>query len=332
MPGNFPNFHILKIESVIAKSALRYFLDNGFELVQPAQITLATGACENIATMFELSYFGKKVFLTQTDQTALEIALREAEKVFSIGPSFRKEERVDDTHLTNFPLWEYEFRGDFKQLLVVTEEIIKSMIEGALNSGLLKDTSHLEKALEGFERVTYTEAINLLEPKFENIEWGVDLKRKHEQFLVKEFGGVPLFITHFPNEDSLPPSVFKNPLGPAIKFFNMKVNRKNKDVVNSADLILPIAGEGVGSAERETDPKILERKLKSSSMYKMLVDVFKSQEEVDRRLAVYMENVKIGLPPHAGGGIGFNRVVQYILKAKSIYDATVFPTNALTVW
>lgn len=138
--------------------------------------------------------------------------------------------------------------------------------------------------------------------------WGDDLKSFHEQILVKMYGNKPLFITHYPK---------------AIKFFNMKTNSKNPQMVNSTDLILPHSGEAVGAAEREYEYKALYERLKESSMLKQLVERGGSISDFQWYLDFYKRhNV-----PHAGCGIGLNRVTQFVLGTDDIRATTVFPLN-----
>lgn len=303
---------ITKIEASLLKGARDYFDWNGFVEVSVPHITKATGACENIDTLFEVDHFGTKAYLIQTGQLYLESLIPYLGKVYCIGSSFRSEPDVDGRHLTEFTLVEMELPCNFDELLFHIERLIYSMVESATKSCkeelkfLGADLKRLSIKLP-FKKITYTEAIDILEKK-EKIKWGDDLKSRHEKFLVEYFGNKPLFITHYPKE---------------IKFFNMRQNG-NPKVVNSADLCLPFSGEAVGSAEREYEYERLYKRLKESKMLKQLeargggikdfkwyLDLLKTKKNVQ----------------HAGCGVGLNRVTQFVLGSDDIRTSTVFPQN-----
>lgn len=123
---------IAKIEASLLKGARKYFDKNGFVEVVVPHLTRATGACENIATMFSLSYFGEQSYLSQTGQLYLETLTPFLKKVWCVGPSFRAEPTVDGRHLTEFTLIELEFNGNLSQLMAQIENIVFSMIREVL--------------------------------------------------------------------------------------------------------------------------------------------------------------------------------------------------------
>jgi len=303
---------VVKIESGLLKGARKYFEEHNFIEVVIPHLTKATGACENIATMFELDYFGKKGYLSQTAQLYLEVLTPFLEKVWCIGPSFRAEPRADERHLSEFTLIELEFAGDFKELLEHIEGAICSMINCVLNEReeelqlLNVNIERLRKVREPFEKITYTEAVGLLVEY--GVKWGDDLKSHHEKALVQMHGNMPLFVTHFPK---------------AIKFFNMRENGENPAVVNSADLLLPISGEAVGAAEREYRYDKLYQRLINSTMFKQLVEKGGSIEDFKWYLEFYKEQGAL----HSGCGIGLNRVTQFVLGIDDIRVTTAFPLN-----
>ncbi len=303
---------VVKIEASLLKGARKYFEEHGFIEVVVPHITKATGACENIATMFELDYFGQKGYLSQTAQLYLEVLTPFLEKVWCIGPSFRAEPLADERHLTEFTLIELEFAGNFNELLEHIEATICSMINNVLKERkeelqLLKvDVDRLRKIRKPFKRINYIEAVGLLEES--GVIWGDDLKSHHEKRLVQIHGHQPLFITHFPK---------------AIKFFNMRENDENPAIVNSADLLLPISGEAVGAAEREHRYDKLYRRLIESTMFKQLVSKGGSIEDFKWYLDFYKEPRLL----HSGCGIGLNRVTQFVLGTNDIRATTAFPLN-----
>jgi Aspartyl/asparaginyl-tRNA synthetases len=308
---------VARIESAIISGARKYFLENDFVEVTVPHITKATGACENVATMFDLDFFGERRYLSQTGQLYLEVLTPYLDKVFAIGPSFRAEPSVDERHLVEFTLIEIEFKGNFLELLDHIEKILHGMIEEVVKNctkdlqtlGINKD--RLTSITPPFKKITYNEAVDILQ-EF-GVRWGDDLKSQHEQFLVERFGSRPLFVTHFPK---------------SIKFFNMKENDLDPRIVDSADLLLPYSGEAVGAAEREYKYENLLLRLSESSMLNMLKQRGGSIDDFQWYLDYYKE---FGGCPHSGCGIGLNRITQFIIGSKDIRECTVWPMNKETI-
>lgn len=297
---------VTKIEAATLKAARCYFEESRFTEVNVPHITKVTGACENIDTLFEMDYFGEPAYLVQTGQLYLEALIPRLGNVFCIGSSFRAEPGVDERHLTEFTLVEIEFPGDFERLLAHIENIVQGMIHAAADLKELKivgvDANRLKAVRKPFARMTYTEAIGNLKENGFDINWGDDLKSRHEKFLA---GDQPLFITHYPE---------------AIKFFNM---RRSGNLVNSCDLILPFSGEAVGAAEREHDYGLLIEKLEKSPMYARLLEKGKNIKDFQW----YLDIVRQHPIQHSGCGIGLNRVMQFILGSDDIRACTAFPMN-----
>ncbi len=309
---------IVSIEAELIKGARKYLDGNNFTEVVVPHITKATGACENIATMFPLDYFGERSYLTQTGQLYLESLIPGLGNVFCIGPSFRAEPDVDNRHLTEFTLMEFELPCNFEELLVHIENTICSMMQSVLNNK--KDelellgigTGHIENAKLPFRRITYTNAIKLLNDLGIGIRWGDDLKSLHEKIIVSHLGDRPTFITHYPEE---------------IKFFNMRRNTEDASIVNSADLILPFSGEAVGSAEREHNHDALHERLSKSKMLKMLEERGGSIED----FRWYLDFIEEFPLQHSGCGIGLNRVTQFVLASSDIRMTTGYPMNRVSL-
>ena len=304
---------VAKIESELIKQARYYFEENGFMEVITPHITKATGSCENVMTVFGLDYFGQIAYLAQTGQLYLESLVPVLGKVFCVGPSFRAEPDADERHLVEFPLVEMEIPGDFEEMIGHTEKLICRMIAGVLINRkeeldfLGTDIRRLLNVKRPFKRITYDDAVEMLSDK--GVKWGDDLKSNHEKLLVERLDNEPLFITHFPVD---------------IKFFNMKTNKDNPKVVNSTDLILPGSGEAIGAAEREYEYQTLAKKLKESKMLKQLKERGGSIHDFDWYLQFYKKYAKM---PHAGFGMGLNRVTQFVLGWNDIRACTVFPLN-----
>ena len=298
------------VEGLLLKGARKYFDDMEFkELVVP-HITRATGACENIVTLFEVDYFGQQGYLSQTAQLYLESLIPWMNKVWCISPSFRAEPRIDSRHLTEFPLIELEFAGTFDELLEHIEGVIISMIKSVLKKMTSRwlDRVRLRQVVSPFERITYEDAIKDLGGEF-----GHDITREEEQALVRERGGAPLFITHYPK---------------SMKFFNMIQNEENPQLVDSADLILPFGGEAVGAASREFRAERLAARLTESQMLRQLEAKGGSIKDFDWYIDVYK---RYETAPHAGCGIGLNRVTQFVLGVDDIRMCTAYPMNRETL-
>ena len=302
---------VAKLEAATLKGLRHYFEDNSFVEIVVPHITKATGACENIDTMFSLDYFGRQAYLTQTGQLFLEVMSPFLQKVWCTIHSFRAEPTVDNRHLTEFTLVEMEFLGNLDELIKHTERAIFSAVKEVSKmeeelAELGVDPERLKIFRPPYKRITYTEAIELLKGEFK-LNWGDDLKSVHEKRLAEMFG--PVFITHYPK---------------AIKFFNMRENDDNTEIVNSTDLILPMAGEAVGGAERESNYERLLQRLKESTMLKLLEARGGSIQDFDWYLEFWKEHEGV---LHSGCGIGVSRVVQSILGLPDIRMATPFVMN-----
>ena len=307
---------IAKVESSVLKGLRKYFESNNFVEIVVPHITKITGACENIKTLFSLDYFGRRAYLSQTGQLYLEVVSPFLERVWCTIHSFRAEPEVDKRHLTEFTLVEMEFLGNLEELMKHIEGAIYSAVQEVMREReeelelLSVDEERLEAYRLPYKKITYTEAVEILD----GVKWGDDLKAQHEKRLVELFDDKPLFITHYPKE---------------IKFFNMRENNENPEVVNSTDLILPFSGEAVGAAEREFRYEKLKKRLLSSQMYKMIVEEGGSIEDFDWYLEFWKSHKGC---LHSGCGIGVNRVTQSILGIDDIRLTTIFALNRTTLY
>jgi len=305
---------LAKVEAGLLRGARQYLESAGFVEIDVPRITTATGSCENIDTLFEMNYFGRRAYLIQTAQLFLEILVSSLGKVWCYGPSFRAEPRVDRRHLTQFALLEVEFLGDFEAMLTHIENLIAEMFRGAFRYAEKElkemgiDRSRIEILTKPFARVTYDEAVRVVKTK-----WGDDLTSSHERTLVESFGNQPLFVTHFPTH---------------FKFFNMRTNPDNPRIVNSADLILSYGGEAVGAAEREFEYEKVLAKLKGSRMMSQLQRAGGGIEE----FGWYLDHLRWnGSAPHAGFGVGVARVMQSLLCRNDIRRCIPFPSNKVAL-
>jgi asparaginyl-tRNA synthetase len=321
---------LAKVEAAMLAGARKAFERGGYTEISVPHLTRATGACENFDTLFETDYFGSPAYLSQTGQLYLEAFVPELDRVCCIGPSFRAEPKADDRHLTEFTLLEIELQCDLAQLRTEIEQIIFGMTSEAIGKtereleSLGVNTNDLaEKVIHPFPVMSYTDAVKALQKEYPELKWGDDLRSQHERTLVEYAGNMPLFVTHFPQ---------------GIKFFNMRVNRENNTVVNSMDLLLPYGGEAVGSAEREEDAGILEKRLRESSMVDRIIarkshDEWKGMsydQQRDKAIELfrwYIDFVKQNPVRHAGCGIGGTRVMQFLLESPDIRASTAYALN-----
>jgi len=323
---------VAKLEGQVIKSMRDWLEEAGFFEIFPPKIVRASGACENIDTLFEVGVNGNnrwfnpknpcRAYLSQTAQLFLEALTPYLEKVYAIGPSFRAEAGNDNRHLTEFTMLEIEFAGGFDSLLENIERTIfaalKDVLELQPRRGKSFKTSgtnlrRLEKIKIPFPRITYDEAIKILDLSF-----GDDISSRNEQKLVRKFQNQPLFITRFPNP------LYDHGKEIAVeKFFNMIPDPENPARVLSADLILPFGGEAVGAAQRVHKFEELKWRLENSRMFKRLQA--KGGELND--FAWYFERIKEKSVPHSGCGFGIGRIMKFLTGEENIKRVITFPSN-----
>jgi asparaginyl-tRNA synthetase len=329
---------VAEIESKVLKYARRYLDDKEFKEILPPRVVRASGACENIDTLFEVSaednpcWFrpaGKpnRVYLAQTGQLYLEAFVPRLKKVYCVGPSFRAEPRVDRRHLTEFTLIEIEFAGEFDELLEYIEDFINALAQGILSLnrsdlrrlGLEHRINDLKSCPETFPKLTYDEAISQLQDMGEKINWGDDISSRLEKKLVAKYNDQPIFLVRFPD----PMSDFGKEIE-VEKFFNMIPDKKTPGRVLSADLILPYGGEAVGAAARVYEVGEMKRRLEKSKMFARLEKRGGSLEDFNW----YLSRLRnYGSVPHAGCGFGLARIMQWLLGKNDIMEAVTFASN-----
>ncbi len=330
--------HVARVEHYALKFGRRYLDDQGFFEMLPPRIVRASGACENIDTLFEVTagqrrrWFApagklQKVYLAQTGQLYLEAFVPALRKVYCVGPSFRAEPRVDRRHLTEFTLVEIEFAGGFDELLAYIEGFINAVTRGLLSLsarelralGLSRRIADLARCPLKFPKLTYDQAIEKLKTLGEKIEWGDDISSARERKLLAVYGHQPLFLVRFPD-----PQRRRRRQIEVEKFFNMIPDPRHPGRVLSADLILPYGGEAVGAAARVHDPAELEKRLKKSRMFRRLKQKGGSLDD----FSWYLNRTKQrGSVPHAGCGFGLARIMQWLLGQTDITAAVTFAAN-----
>lgn len=296
---------ILKLRSSLSTMLREWLLEHGYcEVNAPSIVTAAT---EGGAKMFEIKYFDKKAFLTQSSQFYLEGAIFSLEKVFCFQPSFRAEESKTRRHLSEY--WHLEVEAshmDFQQLLQLEEDMLTEVVRNFYNKHKEEvkrfnpDFRPFEKP---FRRMSYTQAVELLKKSGAEIEWGKDLGVKEEKMIVMKVGQ-PVFITHYPKETRA--------------FYHMP-DPEDPRVVLAADLIVWPYGEIAGGGQRIDNYDILVNRIIESGY---------NPEDY----AWYLDLRKYGSVPHSGFGLGFERLLAHILHLPSIKYAIPYPRTRTIVY
>ena len=306
---------ILKIRSTIFGAIHEYFRGEGFnEYHSPI---LQSVQCEGGSTLFPVDYYKQQgVFLAQTWQLYAEPAIFALEKIYTIAPSFRAEKSKTSRHLSEY--WHAEMEvawASFKDIQDYGEALIKHVVKKVLENNeedlkiLERDIEKLKPVIEkDFPRMTYDEALKILDEKFDmKIEWGKDLRTIEEDNLSSLYD-TPILVTNYPKE---------------MKAFYMKDADKDAspsgEVVHGVDFIAPEGyGEIIGGSERESDLEIIKKKL---------VEMGESPEQYN----FYLDTRRYGSVPHGGFGLGVERIVSWICGLDNIKDAIPFPRN-ITRW
>lgn len=290
---------ILRIRSEIVYAAFDYFVKNGFTLISAP--TIVQNAVEGGSTLFEINYFDKKAYLSQSAQLYEEAAIAAFGKVFIFQPAFRAEKSKTSKHLTEFWMIEAEqaFAGQ-EENLKLQENLVSAMAERVLNNRA-EDLKTLGRSFKfpevPFPRITYDEARELSAKKGVNFEWGEDLPTEGERLVSKMFD-VPFFVTGYPLS--------------ARSFYHM-TEEANDKVTKSADLIAP---EGYG--EIATGGQRIHN-------YEQLMKRIASQELPTESFEWYLELRKYGMPEHSGFGIGAERTARWMCGLKHIRGTSLFP-------
>jgi asparaginyl-tRNA synthetase len=294
---------IMKIRSTVTGAIHEYFRSKGFyEFQSPIMVQ---GGAEDGPTMFEVKYFGRKMFLAQTWQLYAEAAMFGLEKLYCIAPSFRAEKSKTSRHLTEF--WHAEMEVawcNLDGLMDYAEEMIKFVLKKVLKDNkkelklLDRDIEKLKPSIEKkFPRITYDDALEMLSKKGRKIKWGKDLRTIEEERLMDSYDTV-VFVTHYPKEVM----AFYKPRDP-----------KNPKVAMCFDALGPESiGELIGGSERDTDIKELVKSLEELG------------EDVEN-YRYYLDTRKYGSIPHAGFGLGTERLIRWICGLDSVKDAIGFP-------
>jgi asparaginyl-tRNA synthetase len=289
---------ILRLRHKIIQASRDYYDKNGYVLIDSPIFTPA--ACEGTTTLFETDYFGTKAYLTQSGQLYLEPACMALGKVYCFGPTFRAEKSKTRKHLIEFWMLEPEVAyAELDDLMEIAEDSISYIVQRTVEDGrdLLKemgrDLSRLEKVTKPFPRISYDEAVKIIQKQKKTFKWGDDLGAPEETLLAKHFDK-PLMVHRYPK---------------AIKAFYMEPDPNREDVVLCLDVLAPEGyGEIIGGSQRIHSHDLLLQRIKENNL---------PQEAFQW----YLDIRKYGTVPHSGFGMGLERVVAWICGLKHLREA-----------
>lgn len=296
-------FAIMKIRNVAFKAIVDYFEDNGF--IKFDAPILMHSAPEGTTELFHIEYFNSDAYLSQSGQLYGEVGAHAFGKIFTFGPTFRAEESKTRRHLTEFWMMEPEMAWMHQdESLEIQEGLLKFVTKRILDnceyelSILGRDPEKLRPTTEGnFARLSYDEAVKMLQDAGRDFKWGDDFGAPDEAFISEQYDR-PVFILNYPT---------------AIKPFYMKKNPENPLEYLCADVLAPEGyGEIIGGSEREEDYDTLKAQIEEAGLY------LKDYEW-------YLDLRKYGSVPHSGFGIGFERFLGWICKLDHIREAIPFP-------
>ena len=294
---------IMKVRSTVFRAIREFFNRDNYEEMPPP--IFSPNACEGGATLFEVKYFDKKVYLTQSWQLYGEAAIFALEKLYCISPCFRAERSKTSRHLAEFWMAEVETAWmRFDGLLKQAEELVLFIVKEVLRKNtkeleiLGRDISKLRKVDAPFKKITYSEALKILKEKDGvEVHWGKDLRTVEEDLLTRHFDK-PVIVTNYPKE---------------IMAFYKPRDPENPDTALCFDMLAPEGyGEIIGGSERDTDIEELKKGLEREG-------------ENPANYEWYLDTRRYGSVPHSGFGLGVERVVAWLCGLDTIRDAIPFP-------
>lgn len=320
---------ITRVRSTLANAIHNYFHSNGFDWINTPIITGSD--CEGAGELFRVStldyanlprndknavdfgqdFFGGEAFLTVSGQLELESYCLAMSKVYSFGPTFRAENSHTSRHLAEFWMVEPEIAfADLNDDADLAESLLKHVFTRVLEEredDMAFFAQHIEKtAIErlrslvdnSFERMDYTDAIKILQncgEKFEfPVEWGIDMASEHERYLAEKHVGRPVIVMNYPKD---------------IKAFYMRLNDDEKTVA-AMDVLAPGIGEIIGGSQREERLDVLDARM---------------DPHIREELGWYRDLRRYGTVPHAGFGLGFERLLNYVTGMENVRDVIPFP-------
>ncbi|GAB3875156.1 asparagine--tRNA ligase [Hymenobacter segetis] len=322
---------VLRVRHALAFAVHQYFNDHGFFYVHTPIITGSdaegAGQMFRVTTLppehpprtedgsvdFTQDFFGKQTNLTVSGQLEGELAAMALGSIYTFGPTFRAENSNTARHLAEFWMIEPEVAfNELEENMDLAEDFLQSLVRYAL-ANCADDLAFLNEQYDkelltrlnfvvdnAFQRLTYTEAVEILKSakqKFEfPVDWGTDLQSEHERYLVEKHFKKPVILTNYPKE---------------IKAFYMKLDDDGR-TVRAMDVLFPGIGEIIGGSQREEDYTKL-----TTRMAEMHVPA----EDLDW----YLDTRRFGTAPHAGFGLGFERLVLFVTGMSNIRDVIPFP-------
>ena len=294
---------ILRIRSELVRALRSYFHENGFVLIDTPILTGSIG--EDSGNLFQTEYFDLgSAYLAQTGQLYLEAAASAFKNVFCFGPTFRAEKSKTRRHLVEFWMLEAEMAFcDSKGNMDLQEDMICTVVHNTIErcsrelAFLERDVEPLERVKPPFGRVSYDEAIGMLQKKGFSIAWGDDIGGDEETILSESFEQ-PVFLYNYPKQ---------------IKAFYMKPNPDDSRTVLCDDLFAPEGyGEIIGGSQRNDDHQSLQKRI--------------DEEGLEREsYGWYLDLRRFGRVPHAGFGLGLERLLSWICRLQHVREAIPFP-------
>ncbi|MDA7775010.1 asparagine--tRNA ligase [Pseudomonadales bacterium] len=321
---------ITRVRTTLANAIHNYFFERDFHWINTPLITASD--CEGAGELFRVStldmtnlpldphqavdysqdFFGSEAFLTVSGQLNVEAYCLAMSKVYTFGPTFRAENSHTSRHLAEFWMVEPEIAfADLNDNADLAEDLLKYIFKALLETRE-DDMAFFQQRIDKtvierlttvvdaeFERMEYSDAIKILQAcgkKFEfPVEWGLDLKSEHERYLTEEHVGRPVILMNYPKD---------------IKAFYMRVNDDDKTVA-AMDVLAPGIGEIIGGSQREERLDVLDARM--------------APQEIGEELWWYRDLRKYGTVPHAGFGMGFERILNYVTGMENIRDVIPFP-------
>jgi asparaginyl-tRNA synthetase len=321
---------VTRVRTVLANAIHNYFFKKGFHWINTPIITASD--CEGAGEMFRVSaldlmnlprtakgeidysqdFFAEPAYLTVSGQLNVEAYCLAMSKVYTFGPTFRAENSHTSRHLAEFWMVEPEIAfADLNDDAALAEDFLRHVSAEVLEhcaDDLAFFAEHIDKeciarltniANSQFERMTYTEAIRILEKSSKSfqypVSWGQDLQSEHERYLCEDYVKSPLIVTDYPKQ---------------IKAFYMRLNDDGKTVA-AMDILAPGIGEIIGGSQREERLDLLDQRM--------------AEHGLGDNLWWYRDLRRYGTVPHAGFGLGFERLLNYITGLDNIRDVIPYP-------
>ncbi|HNR95996.1 MAG TPA: asparagine--tRNA ligase [Anaerolineae bacterium] len=293
---------ILRIRAEIIKAARNWLDSNGFVNIDTPILT--PSSCEDTTTLFETTYFDDKAYLAQSGQLYNEATIGSFGKVYCFGPTFRAEKSKTRRHLTEFWMVEPEMAYiDLDGCMEVEEQFVSYIVQTVLKNRvaelrtLERDVSRLDRVIAPFPRITYDDAVDLLNQKGLPFKWGDDFGAPHETVIGESFDR-PVFVHHYPS---------------AFKAFYMEETPGRPETCLSVDLLASEGyGEIIGGGQRTASLELLEKRIQQHKLPR-------SDYEW------YLDLRRYGSVPHSGFGLGIERTVAWICGISHIRETIAFP-------